>query len=114
LVCPSAEVKDLQLVDIVKTHDDDPQEEDLKAFVKQHRHELVIEGNSIAELLAFNADEDDYYFVVAYENGMVNAISCAVGVTLLKDHLPDKEYDRLKGIWNLNQSRMKDNGNDSD
>lgn len=77
--------------------------------IEEHRNELVIDGYNVVRLVDCVDDVDDYYWVYDSpehprdkKTNTLYLSSCVCKHTLLKGRLPDKEYNELVRIWNLN------------
>lgn len=80
----------------------DPKPEIL-AFIEKHKGEIVLEDvGGVVRLDGFYEDEMDYYYKVFKLGSGTVMYSCVGGLIPLKGYIPDKEYDRVERIFNLN------------
>lgn len=79
--------------------------EELQEEVKPHLGQLVLIYFDIVLLQGTKEDEWDYYYVMIEQNGR-EILHSAVGAFFpLKDVLPDKQYNELVRVWNLNMQK---------
>jgi hypothetical protein len=79
----------------------DPKPEILE-FIEKHKGELLLNSHEVVKLIGFDEDEDDYYYVL---HSLINGKyleSCVGALYPLKGVLPNKEYDCLVNIFNIN------------
>lgn len=80
--------------------------------LKPHKGELVLEDFEVVRLMALEADEDDYYWVMKHPGGKIAWHSCVGGWIPLKGKISDEKYERLEHLWKLNEP-FWDNKNDA-
>jgi len=71
-------------------------------LVEKHRNELVLDWYEVVRLIdVIDGGDNDYYW--CYENSKEKYQSSCVGsFTVLKGNLPDRKYNELVRVWNLN------------
>lgn len=76
----------------------------LRDDAKPYFGTLVIDMSSmkVVSLVGLDEDVDDYYWVFDVDRDKRNFVSCCLGFTPLKGVIPDKDYEYLKNMWNLN------------
>jgi len=75
---------------------------DLIQFVEKHKGDLLIDGTTVVRLIDFKTDKDDYYYDLQSLGEGRYWTSCVGRLIPLKGHIPDKEYDSLEHLFNLN------------
>lgn len=82
---------------------------EIKAFVKQHKNELVIAMFKISRLVGYkDIPGDDYYWVLSEANSWKKQRtlhSCVGSLIPLKGSIPDEEYNRLDKMFKLNERK---------
>jgi hypothetical protein len=75
---------------------------ELQKELEPYKNTLVIgDFYNVVRLVGVIDGEDDYYWVYDTIKGIVHA-SCVGGWVALKGFIPEKEYQRLVNVWNLN------------
>jgi hypothetical protein len=72
-----------------------------KRFVSKHKGELVLDCFDVVRLDGFAEDDIDYYYICTGRRGE-EWISCVGALYPLKGILPEKQYERLLKVFNLN------------
>lgn len=80
----------------------DPKPEILE-FVEKHKGELLLDSCEVVRLVGFeDVEDDDYYYVVHSLRSGKFLTSCVGALYPLKGVLPDKEYEELVRVFDLN------------
>jgi hypothetical protein len=77
--------------------------EELKKFMEPYQNTLVIDITTfkVCRLVDVGEDDDDYYWILDTEEGIINS-SCIIDWIPLKGYIDNEDYKRLARIWNLN------------
>jgi len=79
----------------------DPKPEILE-FIEKHKGELLLDFHEVVRLVGFDEDEDDYYYVLHSLRSGKYLESCVGSLCPLKGFIPDKEYNELVRVFDLN------------
>lgn len=77
---------------------------DLKSLQEEllpYKNTLVLDHHNVVKLVDVIDGEEDYYWVYDTHKGFIHS-SCVIGWIPLKGVLPEKDYDYILRIWNLN------------
>ena len=69
---------------------------------KKHKWELYINMFDIVELLDVIEWDDDYYYVLRWEDWEIFEASCVIALVGLKDKIDQVDYSRLQYWWQIN------------
>lgn len=72
-------------------------------FIEKHKGELLLDFHEVVRLVGFeDIEDDDYYYVLHSLRSGKYLESCVGSLCPLKGFLPDKEYDELVHVFDLN------------
>jgi hypothetical protein len=71
-------------------------------FIEKHKGELLLDFHEVVRLVGFDEDDQDYYYVLHSLKSGKYLESCVGALYPLKGVLPEKEYDCLVSIFDLN------------
>jgi hypothetical protein len=79
------------------------QKEFFAEFIKQHTGELMLDYFEVVRFEGVvDEDEDDFYWRVLSTTRGIYRTSCVGKLIPLKGFLPEKDYNSLEAIFNLN------------
>lgn len=70
--------------------------------IEPHIGQLVLHFYDVVLLLGASEDQWDYYYVLVHEGGKEVHATVVSSYYPLKGVLPDKQYNELVRVWNLN------------
>ncbi len=74
-------------------------------FIKEYKsyyNTLVILDFEVVLFLEIIEEEDDYYYVYIDKSGNRRYCTCVLEIYRLKNVIPDKQYNEMVRVWNLN------------
>lgn len=70
--------------------------------VKDYGNQIVLYSGELYRLIGYADGKEDYYYITKDMRGRRSWQSCVGGIVPLKKYLPEKDYEHLDNLFELN------------